>query len=470
MKRIGYDVSMGAFQSNLLGVDIGSTTTRVLGLRVDVVEQWGTGRRTFSHPQISYRSPTQFTLFNGEALDLNALKAILDEARSAMVGQVILSGGVLVTGLAARAKNASELPAFLREHLGEAMLVTARDPVFESWLAFAGSVDSLGHSRELPLLNLDIGGGTTNPAWAVGDQFGGAGSYLIGARHLRFRPGSYAIVGLSVWGEKMLSATGVRKTIEDTLTPSEVTALVNHLVLALEDIVRGSGAPYTEVAMSPAPPDSTLVFSGGIGELIYRFIKGEGWPATTTFGDLGIDLAKGIVNSPLLSRDLKKAVPAHGGRATVFGVALKSTEMSGATVFLSPSIQLPLRDIPILSSVDWETDGDQITKLLTHPCGEAGIALVWEPPLTDKHELERAAKQLRGWLDHAHFPRERAAIILVAGNVGKTLGNYLTEWGKNDRSLLVIDEVLPRSARFVSVGAPVEGSLPVSFYGFGLGG
>ena len=60
-----------------------------------------------------------------------------------------------------------------------------------------------------------------------------------------------------------------------------------------------------------------VTFSGGVGELIYQQVAGEGLPTTTYFGDLGIDLARRIIASPLLAANLEQFVPENRGRATV---------------------------------------------------------------------------------------------------------------------------------------------------------
>ena len=56
-------------------------------------------------------------------------------------------------------------------------------------------------------------------------------------------------------------------------------------------------------------------------------------------------------------------------------------------------------------------------------------------------------------------------VLLIEGNFGKTLGNYITHWGKLSLALVVIDEVAMRDAHFVNLGKLQQGLVPVSFYG-----
>ena len=69
--------------------------------------------------------------------------------------------------------------------------------------------------------------------------------------------------------------------------------------------------------------------------MIYRSSQGRELPGTTGYGDLGIDLARKIMKSPVLSAHIRTMIPENMGRATVYGLALHSTEVSGTTIFLS---------------------------------------------------------------------------------------------------------------------------------------
>jgi ethanolamine utilization protein EutA len=58
-------------------------------------------------------------------------------------------------------------------------------------------------------------------------------------------------------------------------------------------------------------------------------------------------------------------------------------------------------------------------------------------------------------------------VILVEANIGKALGNYISNWGQLDYNLIVIDEVALRDEHFVHIGRTQQGMIPVSFYGLG---
>jgi len=118
------------------------------------------------------------------------------------------------------------------------------------------------------------------------------------------------------------------------------------------------------VSATAADADPVIALSGGVGELAYRAARGEPLPGTTAFGDLGIDLARRITASPILGRNLKSHVPAGLGRATVNGLTVHGTEVSGATLFLPHPEILPLTDLPILGSFSSRTTDEELTALL----------------------------------------------------------------------------------------------------------
>ncbi len=181
----------------LLGLDFGSTTSSAVAATVAVESNCVTGRMQFGNPQTVYRSEPSFTPFRGDALDEDRLKRLLDRwlEQSELRPEEIFAGGSIITGLAAQRKNAAALTRLVQKRIGESLTATAGDPCLESWLAFMGSCSALSrHYPTQPFINLDIGGGTTNPALGLNGNVLGTGCYFIGARHFQFVPGTYKLV------------------------------------------------------------------------------------------------------------------------------------------------------------------------------------------------------------------------------------------------------------------------------------
>ena len=456
---------MTAVTAFLLGIDIGTTTTRFELLRAPLNEHWATKRRTFGAPEVVKASPVQFTPFCKNELDVPMLlQRTTDFLRETGTPQ-IHGGGVLITGLAARAANVSDLTRLLESTLGETVVIAAADPVFEAWLAYAGSWgDVLGEGL---VLNLDIGGGTTNPALARDGKVECGGSYFIGARHFQFVPGTFELTKVSRWGGEVLEGLETVPQPGELLPEETVTLIVSRWVELLEAVVLGDVArlqSFCEAPLPAIPSGAKTVFSGGVGELIYARARGGPRFSRTEFGDLGGELAEAVCRSKILAKDLLTVPHRKVGSATVRGMAEKGTELSGATIFLPNLAPLPLRGIPIVGSVAWDTPGS-FGELVSHASScNAGTALFWRETLSSKTEIDAAVRIMGALL--GRLPPGKPVVLLLESNVGKTLGNVLSDWGTGSRALVVLDEINPRSARFLTLGRLLDGTVSVSFYGF----
>lgn len=467
----------------LLGLDFGSTTSSMMVAEAEIGRHSLTGRMGFGEPRILHRSQPVFTPFRQQTLDETAISRLLDDWLQHAGWQPgsasPAAGAALITGLAARSDNARTLARLISERIGDSLIASADDPRLESWLAFMGSCATLSRAHpQHALINLDIGGGTTNPALGINGQISACGCFYIGARHLTFVPGSYRLSGLSATGQSLLHHLGINKQPGDDLSPEEVAQVVRLMVEALEAIASGDGNFFRQsdchqqLVQVPFPAAAALdtprliTFSGGVGELIYRHINGHGWPGTSYFGDLGVDLARAIVQSGVLSAALH-IQPEHAGRATVMGLTLHSCDVSGSSLYLSHPQQLPLRDLPIISRLPADTGagGWQQALALAAGCRQGACLSIEQSGQADHHSIRTLADNIRNAIRAVRLPPSQPLVLLMDTNLGKTLGQYITDWGKEPRALFVIDEIPLREARFVQIGRPHQHIVPVSFFG-----
>ncbi len=464
----------------LAGLDIGSTTTSLLAASARIAMNCASGRLMISGADIVCRPDPVFTPFEDGQISSGALRRQIETwLRDAGISPAdIFSSGALVTGLAAQSQNAGTITALVRELLGDSVVATADDPKLESWLAFMGSAAPLSRARSgETILNLDVGGGTTNSALGRNGNVLATGCHFVGARHLRFEPGSYLVTGLSRYGCSVLEELRIGAKKGDTLERRDAERVADYFVALLEALVAGDRSPYAsgaaklieQVALSHSIPTEIVVtFSGGVGELVYAEAGGKTLPPVTHYGDLGIDLARAILKSPRLSRDVTSAVPENKGRATVQGLTLHSVEVSGTTLFLPHPDLLPLRDLPIVASLPSTASAAEISAALDLGGNSTrGIGLQVDfdavnPPLD---AVRRFSQQLSGALSRSSATNEGPVVVLIAANAGKTLGNYTTDWQQRHHNLVVIDEIPFRSAEFVSIGRARHGLVPVTFYG-----
>lgn len=469
----------------LLGLDFGSTTSSMMVVQVSLGRHSVNGRMSYTNPTLVYRSPPCFTPFRNQQIDTE----ILLQQLTVWMQQAQLdvfpahTGAALITGLAARSDNARILSRIIGEQIGDAMIATADDPGLESWMAFMGSCQLLSrYYYDQPVLNLDIGGGTTNPALGMAGNVQSCGCYYIGARHFRFEPGSYHLTGISSYGTRLLRQLGIT-AVPAVFDNSLRQRIVQWMVRSLEQIVTGNEAAiddyFRQLALQSQAglvgQEAALVtFSGGVGELIYRFQDSGRWPGTTEYGDLGIDLAQAIVASPILSRTLSVR-PDNAGRATVLGLTLHSSDISGTSLYISNPELLPLTDLPLLSHLDLDASQDQITQVMRLAQGcQRGAAIRIGVGNTNTQPaslllIKQFTRRLNSARDCATGDGAALSapplVLLLESNIGKTLGNYLSNWGQRPESLLVIDEIPDRQAQFIHVGRPLKQVVPVSFFG-----
>ncbi len=469
----------------LLGFDFGSTTSSAVAARLRVGRHRFSGEVSLERPKIIYRSKTVFTPFTGDDLDLPALRRII---RGWMTdGRLeiddIFSGGAIVTGLAATRRNADKLTALVHEYAGESLIATADDPALESWLAFMGSCYGMSRSRpRRPVLNLDIGGGTTNAALGLNGDILSTGCAFIGARHFRFSPGTYRLTGISSFGERLLRQLDIDITPGDIVAADARDRLLELMIRYLEEIATGqrdlaedSRFAFIEQLPLNVPEtahDPMITFSGGVGALVYRAALGEPMPGITAFGDLGIDLARRIASSPILSKNLLSCMPESRGHATVYGLALHHTEISGTTLFLPAPQLLPLKDLPVVARLKIDDKESRISHGLkmVRKCQTGGaIQVNGTPGRSESRQavecFRRFGRLLGALMKEADWPEDRPVVLLMNSNCGKTVGNYATGWKQYALPLLVLDEIPDRDTQFVTIGRKKGALVPVSFFG-----
>jgi ethanolamine utilization protein EutA len=466
----------------LVGLDFGTTTSSAVVASARLLANSVTGRKELTQISETYRSDILFTPYAGNRLDETKLAEYLDswlDAGSVQPGEVF-GGGALLTGLAAQKENADTLRQLVRSRIGGAFIASADDPCLESWLAFMGNNAALSRTKPNTwFLNLDIGGGTTNLALGINGEVVTTGCLFVGARHVELLPGTYRIKKLSSYARALFDHLGIPKVSGDELSKENVKDLLAFYLRLLEAAILGQREVFEEPVTRlheqvPFHPDITsynpetiaLTLSGGVGELVYVTLEGKPLPPTTYFGDLGIDLAERLLGSPFWSGHLGKHVPAGGGRATVYGLMRHSTQISGNTVYLADPAILPLQEIPIFGTITDTTDEGRVRSLigLANQSPRGGCVRI---RLGDRSPggVRNLGTRISTVIVKERFPDHHPLVILVEENLGKALGQYISQWGRLALSLVVIDEIAVRDAQYVNIGSIRDQALPVSFFG-----
>ena len=466
-------------QVRLVGLDFGTTTSSAIVASAVLSQNAVTGRQELTSVHELFRSEPIFTPFSEAGLDADRLRVHLDHWLEAGrgSGEEIFGGGALVTGLAAQERNAAALIDLIRSRCRGAFVAIAGDPCLESWVAFHASASAISRAHpERYVVNLDIGGGTTNIALGKNGEVVRIGSLFVGARHVEVVPGTYCITRLSQFAQGLFEHLGITRKPGDSLDVAEVTAILDFYLDLIECALAGRadafhepiGRLHQQVPFEPGVSlaDAIVTVSGGVGELVYSHLAGRDLPSTTSFGDLGIDLAQRLEASSYLAPSLRAFVPASAGRATVYGLLRHATQVSGNTLFLPDPAVLPLRDLPIFGRLTGHSTDEQIQDTLHRVSrslsgGCVGIAIENASAATLAEFGSRMARSLKA----IGFPATRPLVLLVQENVGKALGQYATEWGRMPLRIVVVDEIMIRDARFVQIGLMQNQVVPISFYG-----
>lgn len=449
---------------NLLGLDLGTTTSKCILFNAELHDNHVLGKSEIRGLQTIYRSEPVFTPYLSQTLICEEkLYSLISHwvNKIQLISQTTLISAI-VTGLAAQKQNVNAIERILEKYFGSSIMLTTTDPRLESWVAFMGS--ALKISKDNPesiVINIDIGGGTSNIALARNGQIFDTGSYFIGARHIIFQPGTYKIQSYTKYAQSLSQAVGLELHIENTLTSYQVSCYTEQLVQNLESVLYDKSNVNPKIIQASLSDfflenDHIITFSGGVAELLYNSSQG----AIAAYGDLGYELVAALKKSKL-TKDISSFIAENKGRATVFGLAVNSFELSGNSIYISNDFELAIGNIPVVGHFHYEDNLEQLYELVESTKKIGGTAALYIS--FSKINLENIKKL--SLIFRSYLSPQMKMVLILEPNIGKTLGSYISNWGQEKLSLLVLDQINPKPAQFVHIGNWVEGCLPVTFFG-----
>ena len=440
-----------------VGIDIGTSTTQLIFSKLTVkntATAFSMPRVLITDKEIVYKSKIHFTpLSDSRTIDCdNIKKIILNEYKNAGVNkEEIDTGAVIITGETARKENAKEVLQTLSGFAGDFVVATA-GPDLESIISGKGA-GAAEYSKEhkKAVLNIDIGGGTSNFALFKDGEVSDTGCMNVGGRLLKLDTNrrityvSPVIAGfykdLSV-GEALSEERA--KEITDTMTKALMQGanimprdkLFDHFI--------------TNKGIGENCHIDCISFSGGVSDIVYN----ADYNNVYQFGDIGIFLGKSILNSRLVT-DYKLIKGSETIRATVVGAGSHTTEISGSTITYSKNI-LPIKNMPVLklSADDEEHFSQVLNKKLKWFEGE-NIAIAFEvvKPATFKNiciYAEEIIKSTSGL---------NPLIVITEKDVAKALGQTLKT--KTNVPVICIDSVKLSNGDYIDIGKPVADGMAV---------
>ena len=434
-----------------VGIDIGSAGTQVIFSRVHLrrLAEDLTSRYFVVQRETVYQSPVSLTPYvSEERIDDKAVGGIIDTAYASagLHPDNIDTGAVILTGEALRRENAKAIADVLAEVGGEFVCATAGHHMESMLAAYGSGAAKTSHDRGLPILNIDIGGGTTKLALVEHGNVVHTAALHIGGRLAVFDE-QRRLTRLDPAGKRLATLAGVDWTLGAKVTDEQIERVTNWmadaLVAALTERTPSSNVQslWLTEPLGVIGGISGAMVSGGVGEYVYE-------RETRDFGDLGVSLGRAIRQRFGRGRfPFSLLPPGECIRATALGASEYSVQLSGNTIYLSnPGELLPRKNLQVLQpairlgdAVDAAAVADAIRDHferfdLVEGDNEVALAFRWR----GAPSYHRLAGLARGIVDA--LPRTMASskpvFLIFDGDVAQTMGALLKE------ELAVASEVL----------------------------
>lgn len=442
-----------------VGIDIGTSTTQCVFSRLtlsNTASAFSVPRIRITDKKIVYRAPVRFTpLLGADTIDAPALEAMVreDYRDAGIVPADIKLGAVIITGETARKANARAVTEALSQLAGEFVVATA-GPALESILAGRGSgAAELSANKGRRVLNLDIGGGTTNMALFANGEPVCDGCLDLGGRLLRFESDRQSVLSYTPAMQKIAGDIGLVLREGMRLSEADQNRLAERMARILEEAagLRERSSLYAALVVEHGLPEDVradlFTFSGGVADCIYGLAN-----HSTDFCDLGEALGRAVARSRFFEQQ-RVIRPRETSHATVIGAGAYSVTVSGSTIHFK-NMRLPMASLPV-ASVSFESSADiaglaaAIEEQYRIFDGECALYMRgipspdWSTVSQAAHEIARAMAE--------HEPK----VIILREDMAKALGQALGRQWPADTAFLCLDGIELMYGDTVDIGAPL---------------
>jgi ethanolamine utilization protein EutA len=467
--------SQESVELRTIGIDIGSSTSHLLFAKVTLQRQAQglSSRFIVTGREVVWRSPIMLTPFLPDGMiDAHALDHFIHDAYRAarMKRSDVDSGAVILTGEAIKRKNARAIDELFAKEAGKFVCATAGHKLECTLAAHGSGAVALSRSQNNCILHVDIGGGTTKLALIDKGKIISVAAFAVGGRLI-------AQDNDKNWTRLDQSAWLVAKDLGLTLSPSTAADLsirqkisARLAVIAIDQMLNGAtdelgrALELTEPLARHVQP-AAITFSGGVSEYIFGTQSEE-------FGDIARLLADEIVTHLPSRVKLPVIDPGNRIRATVIGASQFTVQVSGKTIYLPKPEALPVHNVPVVPiSLDLSGAIDEaaVTKAISDktnqldldPEGKLALSFAWHGD-PDYQRLNAMAKAIvRGIAPHGK--RKAMLLLMIDGDIGKTMGRLLQMECDLPGDIISIDGVQLQELDYVDVGELISppGVVPV---------
>ena len=453
-----------------VGIDIGSSTSHLMfsTVRMQRLSEALSSRFVVVAREVIWRSPIILTPYRPDyTIDADALKRFFDDAyrEAGLIREDIDSGAVILTGEALKRHNARQIADLFAAEGGKFVCASAGHNLEAVMAAHGSGAVALSRREKNIVLSVDIGGGTTKFALVRNGHVLANAAVAIGGRLLAFDDNGH-VTRIEEPALRIADEAGVHLKLGEKLADADRGRLVATMAEALLQAIgqapqQGLTADLALTPWLPAEPaPDVITFCGGVAEYVYG-------RESTDHGDFGRPLAEALV-AALQGGKIPYPVydPGQGIRATVVGASQFTVQVSGNTILVSDPDILPLRNVPVIRPhlhLEGDFSAEAVSAEIAHSLarfdmveGEESIALAlrWqgEPLHARLHRLAEGichgmAQTLRAG---------RPLILMMDGDVGRTLGRILRHELDVASGLVSVDGLQLKEFDYVDIGAVIQ--------------
>ena len=453
------------------GIDVGTTTTQVIFSCIKIQNlssSFGIPNVQITEKKIIHKSPVYMTPLDcDDKIDTLAVMKIIDSEfeKSGLKKEDVKTGAVIITGESARKSNAREAVQSLSTIAGD-FVVAAAGPELESILAGYGSgAAAFSKEHSCSVLNLDIGGGTTNAGLFDCGKEKDAFALDIGGRLVRIAKNGL-VTYVSPRISPLIASLDLGILVNEKVAFEDLKILARALAELLLSLcgLRPLGVQLEPLFIGHGckgiRPDY-IMFSGGVAECAYSNLKPKTVEETAIFGDFGPLLGSELMNTFQPVRNMLLQ-PTESIRATVIGAGNYSMKLSGSTVFFD-SLALPIKNLPVVR-VEYQTsvECNCIYENL-HPRLEKyegmPVAIAFAGLSSPSYsEVKQVARQIIRLFDSEPFP----ITVIIENDFAKALGQVIRNMLVDAKQIICIDGIKALDGDYVDIGMPVSQTVPVT--------
>lgn len=393
------------------------------------------------------------------------IKIILDFiVQSKIDKNKIKTGAIIITGESSLKDNSSKLIETIADITGE-FIVTSAGPNLESILAgFGSGAEEYSERNFLSVINIDVGGGTTNCVKFDRGKVDDTLTMHIGGRLIRIDENLNVIYLSPVLSQIPFINEQVKigKQIDEKTIIKITDYMADVLINGINGCLKAEEQILYVSENKSLDKSDLFMISGGVGEYVYRLVDNKINSTDLLQGckkylDIGPFLAKSIFDK-FKEENLNIVEPNEKLRATVCGAGAYSMKISGNTIYIQ-NADLPIKNIPLIRVIynnDVVKFMNEIKKGITYYSDNIAIYITY---LGDKsyEDIKKISSCIVESLDN----KLEKIIIIINKNLAKAIGQQISYKVSLKKTIICLDSIENSEGDYIDIGKMVGDSLPV---------